>query len=562
MSAAVVRGVIAVLPAVTALAFWRGGYSVFMTPKATVVVVGAATVIAVALARFALTGRAALPAWEVAIPTVLYVVALVLATAAAERPLLAVAGRADRHVGLAVALATLVLFVMTTLAFRYRSPASVIVATLAAAVPVTGYALVQAGGGDPLAWNLVEGGPAVFSTLGNANFLSAWLGIVAPLAAWGALWSGWRPTWRLGCGALAAAVLMTAAATGSVQGLVAAGGGLSLLAAGWVSVRAHRLRTGAVAVLGLGGALLLAGTAAPAGVLTRAGDSLATRAAHWETAWAMASDHPMRGVGLSGFQGWFRTYESPELAATRGLERSLDSAHNVPLDLLASGGWPLLLTWLGLTLTIAVVLVRGWLRAARAHRLLLSALGGAWVAYVLQGLVSVDVAPLSVLGWTLAGLVVASAAERDRTDVRLATRGARPVAVGVLVAVSPLLIATVDVVRADHLAAQAVAAAEADELDVADRAFGRARALASWEPRYAVLHGAFLNRTGERAGALEAYEEAHRRDPRAVVPLLNVARLALALGDRERADDAYRAALERAPHSPEVRDEAARFLEP
>jgi O-antigen ligase len=552
---------VAVIPPAAALAFWRPGHDVFMTVKATVVVVGALAVTGSALVWLARSGRFAWPTVIVAVPLGLYVASLVAATAAADRTLLAVVGRAGRHTGSGVALASVVLLVAAAVAYRDRRPDPVVAGVLVVAVPVMGYALVQMAGADPFEWTLVEGGPAAFSTLGNTNFVSAWLGMIVPLAAWGALSPVWRAPWRAASGAVGAAALLTAAATGSAQGVVAGAVGLAVTLGAWLlASRAPgaRSRAAASGAIALAGAAALAMVVFPGGLVGGVTRSLETRLAHWGTAWRMAADHPWRGVGPAHFSSWFRMYEAPEVAAARGLDRGLDSPHNVPLELLTAGGWPLLLSWVAVVAAICWVAVAAWRGAARERRLLIAGLGGAWVAYLTQGLVSIDVPPLSVLGWVLGGLLVGvSGAVGERT---VPIRAARPIAAGLLLGLLPLASASLAPMRADLAAARALEAEAHGDVATARAAYVQASAVGMWEPRYRTLEGAFHNRHGQREEALAAHEDAHRRDRRAVGPLLNVARLSLALGRPDRARQAYAEAVAVAPHAPEVTNEAARFL--
>ena len=57
------------------------------------------------------------------------------------------------------------------------------------------------------------------------------------------------------------------------------------------------------------------------------------------------------------------------------------------------------------------------LRRTRGEQsLLLAALGGAWIAYHVQSGVSINVPPLLVLHWVVAGMVVATHTDKAETD--------------------------------------------------------------------------------------------------------------------------------------------------
>ena len=564
------------MPAVAALAFWRGSDSVFAAAEATSVWLGTLGAIGFAGLMVVRHRRVPVPKPILGFAAAAYVVMLVVAGLNADRLGLAVVGRAGRHTGLATALAALTMAAVAGWAFRDRLPTAVRTALTTAAVPIGAYALVQAAGLDPLDWRYVEGGPPVFSTLGNATFLSAWAGAVAPLALWGALDAKVHPGWRATSGAVGVLLLATVAASGSLQGLAAAALGCGVVMAGWwTATRRSALQRAAAAGVGLSVVGVVASRADT--LATQAASSLATRVVHWQTAWSMASDHPVTGVGFEGFVSWFRAYEAPDAAAARGLERSLDSPHNVALELLTVGGWPLLGAWCALVLLVAVAFVRGWRRQAGQQRLALAAVGGGWLAYLAQASVSIDVPALAVLGAVLAGATLSLGAPDWLGRRLVACPGARWG--GALVALLALVLALVATVplRADLAAGAAVRAqasppshaqesppfpaqesppAPAHQARADLEALARARAFAPWEPRYAALEGARRNRHNDQEGALAAYLDAQRADPRSLSATLSIARLATAEGEPALADDAYAHAVEVAPHTPEVLAEA------
>ncbi|MFO8074737.1 MAG: O-antigen ligase family protein [Egibacteraceae bacterium] len=574
------RGAVAATPALAALALWRPAAEVFAVAEATVVWLGALACLALAALAVVVERRVALPRGRLAAAAGLYVAALALAAlSAAHVPALSVAGRAGRHTGAATALAALALAAAAAWAFRDRPAGALRVGVLAAAVPIAGYALVQAAGADPLEWRLVEGGPAVFSTLGNAGFLSAWCGIAAPLAAWGALEQRWAWPWRLLAGGLTVLLLAAAAASGSLQGLVAGGVGLAVLALAWWR-GAPRGRGARGLVLAAGGAAVAVAALRGADLAASASASLSSRLTHWQTAWRLAADRPLTGAGLEGFEGLAWRYEAPALAAARGLERSLDSPHNLALAQLTSGGWPLLATWAALLALVGLALAAGWRRLDGERLLALGAVGGAWLAYLTQGAVSLDVAPLAALGAVAAGATLGLGAPEALREVALARRWPAALAAApVLVVLAVAAVAATLPLRADLAAGRAEEAgqeaaspsSEAQEAaapspqgqeaaspspQTQEAAAARARRLAPYEPSYATADGARRLAAGDAAGALAAYEAAVAADPHALAAQVSLGRIAEASGQQAIAGQAYRAAVTIAPHTPEVLAEA------
>ena len=118
----------------------------------------------------------------------------------------------------------------------------------------------------------------------------------------------------------------------------------------------------------------------------------------------MLSDHPLVGVGLDGFGDWFRRSRSAEAVQLNPGLLS-DSAHSVPLEIAAGGGFPLLLTYLsllGLTLYSIVKVVRKKTNLSFGF----ISITAAWFAYQAQSLISINQIALGFIGWSLSGLII------------------------------------------------------------------------------------------------------------------------------------------------------------
>ncbi|MDQ0871070.1 O-antigen ligase [Arthrobacter sp. V1I9] len=78
----------------------------------------------------------------------------------------------------------------------------------------------------------------------------------------------------------------------------------------------------------------------------------------WEQALGLIADRPLSGVGPSGFVDALPGYLGPEWARTVGDSFPTDSPHSWPLQVLAAGGFPLLVLVLVLIVVSVVAVVR------------------------------------------------------------------------------------------------------------------------------------------------------------------------------------------------------------
>ncbi len=573
----------------SALLFWRGTYDVFNTFKGTLIVLCALVAAGVGAYRWSRTRRVELPVTPAVYAAGALALALVVATLVALDPMEALVGRPGRHTGLVMYLTYLGLFVLCTRLYRDHAPSGLVKALIGASIPIAGYGLLQSIGVDPYNWQLVEGGPPVFSTFGNANFFAAFLGVCVPLCVWGALTRTWSIAWRVGSGVVGVATLAAAFVSESLQGPAIAVIGSGLVLGTWVASHERLSRMVKLVLFGVGAAVVVGGAflmvtgAGPFGSLGFGfSRSLGTRTPKWVTALDIWRANPIVGVGLEGFADYFHEFRPTSLAVETGLRRTTDTPHNIPLDMLANGGLVLAVPYLAFVGLTGWSLVRGLMRNAGEDRLLLAAVGGGWLAYQVQSLVSIDVPPIAVLHYVLAGAVVGLGARPALRELKLpgareakakGKKGRNAAPRAVLAPHSPAVVGVLALgglvgaflattpVRADAHAATAQLVG-ASQLDAAVGEYERAASIAFWESRYYSLEGQLLTRPGVDRGeqALAAQLRAVEREPRSLANLINAARLSASLGQMEEASRLWERVLEVDPKTPEVLVDVGRFF--
>jgi O-antigen ligase len=270
----------------------------------------------------------------------------------------------------------LVVLVIATDTLRTPRAARPLLAGGAAGLLVTAIAAgheVLAGDGPPT--HVVRGVLRASAWFGEPNPLAAWVELTAPLliavlvAGAGGLrrrdWRGraWFGLLALAAGAGVATLALTQSRGGAI-GFAAAQATCGLAAGG--RLRRTTLAVGALAVAlvlgtaaGRGAATTLLGDLAPGGGgrdVTSASWSVDERLAHWRAGIAMATDHPVMGIGAGNFDAHSR-------AATRAWRFRIPRghAHNGWIQAAAQGGA------VGLVAFSAILLCAG-LRAWRGLR--------------------------------------------------------------------------------------------------------------------------------------------------------------------------------------------------
>ncbi|MDP9435238.1 MAG: tetratricopeptide repeat protein [Actinomycetota bacterium] len=515
--------------------------------------------------------------------------ALVVATVVAPHTPTAVYGTFGRNSGLLAYTSAIVLFLLSLRLFDRRGTVVVALGFVVAGGVTAAYGLLQLAGADPVQWNNPFN--PIIASLGNPNFASAYVAICTPPAVWGALSDGWGRAWRAACGTVAVLCLAAALLSDAIQGPLAAAGGLIVLATAWLLERGGALRRAGLSVVGVLAGLGLVGLVAgmfgtgPARAAF-SGISYRARVWYWESAINMFERSPVWGVGLDSYGIRFRQERPIEVARELGGDHFSDAAHSVPLQMLAQGGLLLGLAYLTYTLVVAWCLLRGLRTCAGHDRLLLGGLGGAWVAYQVQSLVSIDQVPLLVAQFVLAAAVVVLAGAARLREVRLPgavplpsaepspRRGRRAplprrrtpdgldqaVTAGAVLAALVLTWLAFSPLRASQAAFDGDVLAVSGAGDAARERYEAAIDLAPTVSVYRTKLGALYNQAGRPAEALAAFREAAEADPFDVGAVRTAGRLADAVGQFDVAEQYLERAVSLEPRNSAAVVDLARFL--
>jgi len=248
-------------------------------------------------------------------------------------------------------------------------------------------------------------GSNVFGTFGNPNFQSAFMGMTAAVSFSLGIFGQMKIAQRTGFFVLSIIAISNVYLSSEQGYLNFLAGFLAATLVYLFSKRKLVLAWIGLALSGFGGLLVLAGilNSGPlADLLYKS--SLQARGFYWRAAINMMIEHPFFGVGLDGFGNWYRRSRT-QAAAELNASVVSDTAHNIPLDIGAGGGIPLLILYLlilGLALSAIVRVIR---RSQEFDPIFASIVAG-WVAYQAQSIISINQLGLGVWGWSLTGLLI------------------------------------------------------------------------------------------------------------------------------------------------------------
>jgi O-antigen ligase len=261
--------------------------------------------------------------------------------------------------------------------------------------------------GDFLGWNNPYGN--ILGLFGNPDFISAFLGIfIATLIA---LLASPNATlkWRITAGALALAAFYEIVKSHAIQGIVVTAGGIAIV--GFFAVRSYLkksiLTAGyVISVVGVG-ILAVLGTLQKGPLSFVYKTSVSLRGAYWNAGTTMGMDHPLTGVGMDAYGDWYRRARSLKAATVLpGPKTFTNASHNVVLDFFAYGGFPLLITYLGMLVVAAIAIIKV-IRRTKTYEPTFVAMVAAWACYEVQSVISINQVGLAIWGWLLTGALVA-----------------------------------------------------------------------------------------------------------------------------------------------------------
>ncbi len=406
----------------------------FALPKFTVAALGALLIVAFAGAEY-LTRRS-LPRWRNGLerPALLLLAWTAVSAAASPDPATSVIGFRESMNGLATAAVYVIVFSAVAEAFDRvgaRRALSVLWFASGGAVLLYGAAqlhdrLVAGARWDPIPWANEPGERVIWSTLGNPNDLAGFLAILLPVGVV-LLALARRPVIRVVSGCMIALLLLEMAVTTSRGAFLAATAATAALA-GWFGYEMRRRRR--VVVLLSAAIVMVVGAIATVVVVTGhtdrdlgelasagEGTTVSLRAELWRTAWRMAEENPLFGVGPDRFGPAFDAYRTERFVRTYGPELLATDPHNVLLRLLANQGFPAVVAFAALTAAALARVLRALRRPAPGsaatpaprnvdeQRALVAAVGAALGAYLIQAMFNRHDIVLDFLFWVLLGLL-------------------------------------------------------------------------------------------------------------------------------------------------------------
>jgi len=260
--------------------------------------------------------------------------------------------------------------------------------------------------GDFMAWNNTYN--TFLGTFGNPNFIGSFLSIFASVVFAKILSPDLTNKSRyLLCGLFVLAVLEMLK-TNVMQGKIVLAIGILLVLGFYLRSKTNNnpLMLGYVLfVLIIGSLSILA--MLQKGPLTNLiyQYTVSLRGQYWKAGINTGFHNLLNGVGFDGLGDWYRRMRSAKALVTPGVDVTINTSHNVFIDMFAFGGLPLFFSYLlivAFTLyRIIIVVLKNKLFDVTFVSLVV-----AWMGYQAQSLISINQIGLAIWGWVLSGGII------------------------------------------------------------------------------------------------------------------------------------------------------------
>ena len=358
----------------------------------------------------------------------IFIVMGISAVANSDSPLVQnLYGEYGRNTGF-VAYILLILVFLSALALRAEGSFRLLIwgLILAGVVNVI-YCLWVVTFGDFIPWNNPYGN--ILGTFGNPNFIGAFLGFFASAMVAFVIKNKLSIYLLVTAGIVFLLAVYEIIDSSAIQGRVVVVAGLAIV--GFYLIRSTFSsvvpQLGYIALIGVVGTFALLG-ALQKGPLSAYiyKTSVSLRGEYWQAGWNMALEKPFTGVGFDAYGDWYRKVRDAQALILPGPGTVTNAAHNVPFDVLASGGWPLFIPYVFIVLLAFIAIVKVTLREKKYNPVFV-AMTVAWVGYQLQSIISINQIGLAIWGWLFSGALIAYEVSTRNVDAPVAQEKKRKV---------------------------------------------------------------------------------------------------------------------------------------
>ena len=344
-----------------------------------------------------------------------FIISALVATFFTDFKYTAFFGDTQRRNGLISYVSLAVVLLATSMFVRFFNIKRLYFTTYLVGATTATYAFMQTNGKDFVKWN--NNYNSIIGTLGNPNFASAVMAVMGVIIFSSIFISDFKTYIRFFAGALAASLLWLIYQSNARQGLLSYLLGTGLFLSIWLYVKNRKL---GILALGSGLTIFIFSVLGMLQIGPLAQflykPSVSVRGHYWRAGIDMFQQNPLFGIGMDRYGFYFKQFREVSYPLSYGFEITSSNAHNTFIQLFATGGVFLGLSYLVINGYVFSRAVYGLKNLSGNKQLLLAGIFSAWIAFHAQSLVSIDNIGISIWGWVLGGSIIGLSLSENSND--------------------------------------------------------------------------------------------------------------------------------------------------
>jgi len=335
----------------------------------------------------------------------LFIIGMIVSIVFAENKMVAIIGETQRRNGFAAYFSLIVIFLYSFKVINFTNILRIFKASLIVATIFSGYGVLQHFDKDFVSWNNPYN--PIISTAGNPNFASALMAVFVMMAVTILFVSKIPIGYKLLSAITIGMSLFAIVSSNSRQGIVALLFGLLFFISLFSYLRNRNFGFIVITVSTILSAAALLGMLQK-GPLSQLlyKTSVTIRGYYWDAGISMFLSNPFTGIGMDSYGLYFKQFRNPEYPLLYGFEITSSNAHNTIIQLFATGGIILGMSYLGLLIIILIRGIRLVKNTESSQRMIALGLLSSWVVFQAQSQISIDNVVISVWGWLLGGSIL------------------------------------------------------------------------------------------------------------------------------------------------------------
>lgn len=354
---------------------------------------------------------------KIIIVVIFFILSLLVSAILTNNSYVAFFGETQRRIGFLTYLAFVIIMLFIILRINFNNVQKVLHIMGLLGFLLAIYGLIQSQGGDFVTWNNPYN--SVITTLGNPNYAAALLAILGVVSLGIVVLSDEAKIIKVFYFFNSLLILYVIILSNARQGLISFCLGTAIILIYYTYTKNKFL--GLLVIF----AACSIGVFSILGMLQRGPfadllykNSVSIRGYYWRAGIEMFQSKTFFGVGIDSYGDYFKEFRSPQYPLNYGFDLTSTNAHNVPIQLLATGGIFVGVSYLLLLILIlfsASKLIKSNFDAKKSSAVITFS---AWISFQSQSIVSIDNIGLSIWGWILGGTLIGLYQNSEASNIK------------------------------------------------------------------------------------------------------------------------------------------------